>query len=200
MPSTHDEFVLKSLGGLIGFCGAGGTGKTTVANLLHQTKGVPLVPSSTRMVFKMLNLETEADQEKLDSNGRKHLQTSIQQAYYDNLRAYPKGVSDRTPLDHWCYMLFYCGNDLSQEEVEAYRQRTAVTLQRFAYVFYFPLVTYPTHSDGMRKDGYGYRKAYDYLMQSALSDFGVPHYTMRVGPSPEEHVDNIWRLIASRAK
>ncbi len=196
---TRNEFILKHLNGLIGFCGAGGTGKTTVANLLHESCGVPLVPSSTRGVFRMLNLETEADQEKLDAEGRKHLQRSIQDAYYRNLMGYPKGVSDRTPLDHWCYMLFYCGDYMSEEEVESFRKRTAEGLKRFEYVFYFPLVTYPTHEDGMRKGGYGYRKAYDYLMRSAILDFGVPVYTMRVNQTPEDRVSHIWNLLALKA-
>jgi hypothetical protein len=196
---SRDETILRSVGGLIGFCGAGGTGKTTTAQLLSETHSVPLLPSSTRGVFKMLGLETEADQEKLDGEGRKHLQRSIQDTFYSSLMGYPRGVSDRTPLDHWCYMLYYCGDYMSEEEVGVFRRRTAEGLKRFAYVFYFPLVTYPTHEDGMRKNGYGYRKAYDYLMQAAILDFGVQVYTMRRGQTPQQHVEHIWQFLASRA-
>lgn len=193
------DAVLKGLHGIMGFCGAGGTGKTTVANLLHKEKQIPLVPSSTRGVFKMLGLESEAEQERLDGEGRKHLQKSIQDAYYRNLQGFPKGVSDRSPIDHWCYMLYYCGDYMSEAEVAWYRDRTAEGLKRFQYIVYFPLVTYPTHEDGMRKSGYGYRVAYDYLVQAALRDFGVAHYTIRLNTTPEERVSQLWNLLALRA-
>jgi hypothetical protein len=183
--------IFEREGGLIGFCGAGGTGKTTTAELLGKCTDLPVIPSTTRAVFKQLGLETEASQEALDGPGRMHLQMAIQENFFSMTKQYRIGISDRTPIDHWCYMLYYCGNTMTHADVEAARRRIKDCLRIFRYIFYFPLMTYPGQDDGMRKTGEGYRLSYDMLVRQALDDFQVKYYTLRKGPSAWERAESI---------
>lgn len=185
--------------GLVGFCGAGGTGKTTTADLVSDMTGITRIPSSTRSVFKRLGLETEEAQEQLSGAGRISLQLGIQEAFFDSLRGRKEGLTDRTPLDHWCYSLYYCGNWMDDTFSKDMRGRIVKALKRFSHVFYFPLVTFPTQSDGMRKDGFGYRLCYDMLLRQALREFEVNALTVRINVSAQDRAKQIAQYLRSKA-
>jgi hypothetical protein len=79
------------------------------------------------------------------------------------------------------YALHYCHTVLDEGRWANIVLNTKRRLERFEYIFYFPLVTWPSHSDGMRRDDWGYRLLYDTILQQVLKQYFPQHYTVRLG-------------------
>jgi hypothetical protein len=98
----------------IGFCGAHGTGKTTLAIALEQKLGIPYIPIDASSVFLEHKFHPS---DKLDIRTRLFLQQKILAKAEDIWFEVdePSFICDRTPLDMAAYLLADVGNgELSQ--------------------------------------------------------------------------------------
>jgi hypothetical protein len=181
---------------LIGFCGAGGTGKTTTAHLVCELTGLPFIQPSSRNVFKRMGVESESAQEQMTGKQRIELQRAIQDAYHQSVMThYQSGLSDRTPIDHFVYTLMYCGAWLDEYQTKEFKLLCTRSLMRFKHIFYFPLTTFSTIDDGMRQTAYGSRLQFDLLMRQMLNELGVSHSTVRIGLAARIRAQNIAAAI-----
>jgi ABC-type glutathione transport system ATPase component len=87
---------------LIGFCGVGGSGKTTTARRMAEVTQIPFHELSARPTFKRWHLDSEAAQLALTEEQRYHLQMDIHQDFEDNLRHLPGPYGLRPALLPHC--------------------------------------------------------------------------------------------------
>lgn len=166
----------------VGFCGTGGTGKTTTAKYLleHYLTDHIFLPSAARGVFKSHGLELESDQDHITPDFRWQLQKAIQVAHRQtqSLHRGSKVVADRTQIDQYCYALLNCHDTLLPDDLKWLEDLVRESLPLYHTIFYFPLVTYPPESGEASKDmrdpREGKRLAFDLLVKAALGKFGLP--------------------------
>jgi hypothetical protein len=173
----------KSNPKVIGFCGAGGVGKTTTALMLTtylKPYGYGFLPSSSRSVFAAMGISSEADQHSLSDTKRWALQKNIQLAHNRKiLESRGKNlICDRTQLDQFCYALQYCSTYLDESKINWLLDLTSDAMSRFDMIFYFPLCTWPDTDDGMRTPLPGPRVMFDFLLQGVLTDLGRSYYVV----------------------
>jgi hypothetical protein len=166
----------KLEGTFIGFCGAGGTGKTTTAKLLASQLHYGFLPSASRDVFKRMGYQQETDQDKLNPNERWLLQRNIQVAHMTSMSDYfgKPVVTDRTQLDQHAYALLYCSSTLSTSDLTWLHDLVERALQFYKKIFYFPLTDFPTNDDRMRTTRQGERLAFDCILYGLIRLFDVP--------------------------
>jgi hypothetical protein len=124
----------------VGFCGAHGTGKTTLAIALSQSLGIPYVPIDASDVFLEHGFHPS---DKLDIRTRLFLQQRIlakaDRIWYES----EPFICDRTPLDMAAYMLADVGNgeldEHTQIEIMAYLKGCfGLTTQYFDKIVLIP--------------------------------------------------------------
>lgn len=179
---------------LIGFCGAGGTGKTTTAKALCAATGLPFIPSRSRVVFERWELQKEEDQYRLTVHDQMTLQRDIFQARL-GLEASPEfthGVADRTLADQLAYTMLRGSPNIEQAYFDRHFDEVCASLQRYTRIFYFPLVSYPTIDDGMRETIWGPRFVFDSILREILRRCPKPANVWTV---PEVSVDQRVELL-----
>ena len=179
---------------LIGFCGAGVTGKTTTAKALCAATGLPFIPSTSRKVFEKWELRKEEDQYRLTSHDQMVLQREIFEARME-LEAsddFKHGVADRTLADQLAYTMLRGNPHIDQAYFKRHFDEMHRSLGRYTKIFYFPLVTYPTADDGMRETTWGPRFVFDALLREILRRCPIPANVWTV---PEASVDDRVSLI-----
>ena len=165
---------------LVGFMGAGGTGKTTIANQLASKYAWTLLPSSSREVFKKLGYNTEADQNKLTVNERMTLQTAIADAYltkfFNKLDTFDSDqqtvlMVDRMLYDHFIYMLLSCHEIMAESFTKYYNVMCYNFHIKFDLVLYtgFP-PPFKSTNDDFRDPDYGKKLLFDGMMHRFISD------------------------------
>jgi predicted ATPase len=102
----------------LGFCGAHGTGKTTLAKALEQKLGIPYIPIDASSVFLEHNFHPS---DKLDIRTRLFLQQKILAKAEDIWFEVdePSFICDRTPLDMAAYLLADIGNGELDKHTQA---------------------------------------------------------------------------------
>ena len=102
----------------IAFCGAHGTGKTTLAIALEKKLGIPYIPIDASDVFLQYGLHPS---DKLDIRNRLFVQQKILEKsegiWFDVDE--PSFVCDRTPLDMAAYLLADIGNGELDQRTQA---------------------------------------------------------------------------------
>jgi hypothetical protein len=165
-------------GTFIGFCGAGGTGKTTTAEALLTELGDTwkLLPSTSRDTFRQMGLNREDDQDRLSPLDRWTLQRNIQIAHSEKVKPHrdQQMITDRTQLDQFAYALQYCNNILNLSDLKWLEDLTAKSLEFYAHIFYFPLTSFKDHSDGMRTHNLATRLSFDLLLKGLIGNLEVP--------------------------
>lgn len=182
----------KLEGTFIGFCGAGGTGKTTTATLLAKRIHHGFLPSASRDVFKNMGFQRETDQDKLSSLERWILQRNIQIAHITQMSdSFDRPmITDRTQLDQHAYALQYCSSALSAEDLKWLANLVDRALQFYKIIFYFPLHTFLSHDDGMRTSRLAERLTFDFILRGLLQYFEVPTTYVPI-MSPEDRCKHI---------
>lgn len=171
----------KNTGNIVGFCGAGGTGKTTTAKAVVyelQRLGYPyeLLPSASREVFKRHKVNAEASQLDMPLDQRWRLQRDIQMAHWENYTQNFRNkllVSDRTQLDQMSYAYLWCSPVLDEDNLALLDTLVQSSLLHYRAIFYFPLTEFDAHSDGMRTDSPGLRNHFDLLLRGILEAYDV---------------------------
>ena len=120
-PENYDAIPRQN----IAFCGAHGTGKTTLAIALEQKLGIPYIPIDASDVFLQCKFHPS---DKLDIRNRLFVQQKIlekaERIWFDVDE--PSFICDRTPLDMAAYLLADIGNGELEERMQ---RRVMVYLQ-----------------------------------------------------------------------
>lgn len=104
----------------VGFIGAQGVGKTTLAKSMNIRMGYPIVETNTTKVFKDMGLKPD---EVLDFESRIEIQNKIIDAAIDAWSKETYYVTDRTPLDMLAYTMVDINSStrLTKSELEAFK-------------------------------------------------------------------------------
>jgi nicotinamide riboside kinase len=148
----------------IAFTGAGGTGKTTLAEHVSQQWGLPFLTNVAREVMKERGIANEAAQNEMSPEALLDLQYAIFVALKVRRDSEPAFVTDRLLLDNYVYALRRCGNAMGEELRKAWEQAAIEDLYRMDLVLYTPAGLFPLKADGMRQADV----AHQYLVDSAL--------------------------------
>jgi hypothetical protein len=154
---------------LIGFMGAGGTGKTTQAKALCDKMDITFRPSSSRSVFEKWELSSERDQLKMTPDQQWALQMEIFDARQKFEATFTDGVCDRTLLDQAAYSLLRAHGVISHEQMDTFVNIALSSLDRYDVLCYFPLVTYAEDIPDMRDNIYGSRYVFDCVLRRLIS-------------------------------
>ncbi len=166
----------------IGFCGAQGTGKTSVAEMLAADPDMKaanwkFVPSTARLAMaEGYKLNRDADElgQLLTTCSRMVAEFRLED---DKTSTF----SDRTPLDSLAYTSYQFSNawkgtsskfyfDISKGLVEKH-------MKEYDKLFYFP-VFWPPVPDGSRDGDEGYQKEIDHYIVSFLDVMGLKYEIM----------------------
>tara|TARA_B100000745_G_C20136055_1_gene389399 strand:- start:583 stop:1143 length:561 start_codon:yes stop_codon:yes gene_type:complete len=177
----------------IGFTGAGSTGKTTTLNLIKDEVNVPILPSSTREVFKKWNIK-EDQQENMSPEDKLLLQNDI----FDmrdriEIEAGHSFISDRVLLDNFAYSLLRCYLAMGREMVDSKEAQVLENLKTYDLLFYFP-ITFTPIQDEMRHANYALLKTIDSIIYAFLTKHGFDFITVPAG-SPEDRAKYVLSFI-----
>jgi len=161
------------MGLLIGFCGAGGVGKSTLATACQKALGDAwkVAPSITREVFADFSIDSEPEFRAMPVDDRRVVQRALADAKRQRdreLAAQPgqNWILDRTPLDNFCYEIMSSGDLMEQDEYNFLLSEISQDLfNTYQFTWLIPFHTFPGSPDGFRT-GYGARVAVSHIMLS----------------------------------
>jgi len=148
----------------IAFTGAGGTGKTTLAEQVSKKWGVPFLTNVAREVMKQKGIENETAQNDMTPEALLDLQYVIFLALKERRASEPAFVTDRLLLDNYVYALRRCGRAMGEDLRQEWEQAAIEDLYRMDLVFYCPAGLFPLKADGMRQADV----AHQYLVDSSI--------------------------------
>jgi nicotinamide riboside kinase len=177
----------------VGFLGAGGTGKTTVAKLLEANSSIPekFHGSVSRPTFEKFGIRTEADQMNMTPAQRWELQKAISFAKMNQDLETRHGIFDRTPVDQMAYSLYRCADIMGEEEFNFMHKYVERFTSQYDLLFFFPIYFWgDTVADGMRQTNYAYRRTYEIILQGLLDEMRL-QYIMLPDADPESRAEYI---------
>lgn len=181
----------------IGFCGAHRTGKSTLARLIADERGLPLLPNPNTAVAHGYDMKNG---NRLDDQAGFELQLAILKGFDERLTG-ASFVSDRTPLDAAAYLLAdataNAGDGLIQEMALQYiDQAIKLTDDRFDVVILVPPAIAVEQVDGKPPVNAAYQEHLHYLIRGFMSELNTPHGEIeRDNLDLEDRVNAVERYI-----
>lgn len=183
----------------IGLCGAGGTGKSTLAQHLSLLSHLPLMLSPSRECFAKHGVRAEDDQRKLSPEKRMLLQLDIFGAITRQSRENDIGIFDRTNLDNLFYGYFQCNDVILDSEVEDMYTTTVKELRKFDLIVFCPIYAWANKAadDGMRTRSFASRMIMSKFVKGFLISEGIDHISA-TNHSPQARAEIVNDLIKGR--
>lgn len=164
----------------VGFIGAGGTGKTSVLDILAADCSIPeeVCGSVVRNTFKRLGISNETAQHSMTNDELWYLQREILNDKFDQDNTNRYGLFDRTPIDHMAYCLYRCGSHIGDSEYNLVMQQVFSYTSQYDILFFFPIFDFAGINDGFRETGKAYQMAIQSLMLGLLTNWNVKYHRM----------------------
>ena len=155
------------------FTGTGGTGKTSVVEVLRCLyPGVKFLPSVSRQVQRDFGV-TEKDQLGMDSAKRWEMQQAIFDRRWEQSKANPgPALSDRTNICMLAYALQRSWDLMSVDMLDYYMQACVEELGELDLLVYFPIMDFDVPDDGFRMQNEVSRRQHDMLVQAIMDEVG----------------------------
>lgn len=164
----------------IGFCGTGGTGKTTTARLIQPKVPERFLPSLQREVFREKGL-TEEKQKAMTPVEIWHLQREMFVKKIQQDVSNRNALFDRTPVDNLAYCLYRCSQTITDTELSWLEEEAKTYTEDYDLIFYFPLIKWEVPDDGLREQGFAYRATIDAIILGYLQKFKVDYFYVPEG-------------------
>lgn len=150
----------------IAFVGASGTGKTTLANLVSQIYSIPVCPVGSRSVAAAMGLSSPYE---ADLTGRRlEFQQRLLVEKIDWESRHESFVTDRTCLDHECYLEL---SGVADQMPRGWFKKSFEHDGTYDQVFYCPLKSFQRlDDDPARKQDDQYHLEYERLLQREVID------------------------------
>lgn len=147
----------------VAFCGASGTGKSTLAAWVAETYGLPINPVGSRSVAKMMGYDNPYD---VDKAGRREEFQALLLAEKIRWEAeHESFVVDRTTFDNLAYLALHQIEGVT----DAVWDQTLQGAQRYTHIVYCPLRAFINlDSDPARVSNKAYHRVYDALIASLV--------------------------------
>lgn len=178
----------------LAFCGASGTGKTTLATWVSTTYGLPMNPVGSRSVARAMGFESAYDTDAAGKRGEFQLRLAREKTDWE--AAQPDFVTDRTTFDNLAYsMLHDCRNvDASLFDI------TRGGMTRYQFVVYCPTAVFIDVGDAPeRLQNNTYQHLYDATLWGLLQKFRPAGTRLIVMPfSQLEHRKDFLRQLMGK--
>lgn len=172
----------------IGFTGTGGSGKTSVIELLEGKISEYFYPSVVRKTMEKMGRSTEDDLD-VPVGQRWELQQAIFQAKMDLDRSIlGPAIMDRTLADHLSYCILKCSSVMSISQINSYQALVTENLTSYDLLFYFPPPHWNVKADGFRADNAGMMLHMDYVLMGILMKAGVLPRVHFISPNTDPDV------------
>ncbi len=140
----------------ISFCGASGTGKSTLAAFVAEKYGIPINPVGSRSVAAAMGFASPYD---VDAAGKR---AEFQRRLLTDKLAWEAEhesfVVDRTPLDNLLYTCMHDVSAVDEEMIETVRAGIA----RYTHIIYCPVGAFcNVGEDAARVKSMAYHRVYD---------------------------------------
>lgn len=151
----------------VGFCGASGTGKTTLMRAVADEFGLEVCPVGARSVTKAMGFENPYD---VDAAGRRvEFQKRLIEEKIEWESARDSFVTDRTHFDNLAYATMHQPR-LAQWELDRFFDQMRA---RYTHVVYCPLSEFQhLGDDPVRVKEPGYHWLFDRVLRAFLDDLG----------------------------
>lgn len=148
------------------FCGASGTGKTTLASYVAARFKLPLNPIGARSVAASMGFASPYD---VDAAGRRaEFQARLLTEKTAWESAQPEFVTDRSPIDNVTYTALHDVNAITDATIALMEKG----LKRYTHLIYCPVTVFrSTESDTARRDDAPYHELFDALLFGLLTRY-----------------------------
>lgn len=147
----------------IAFCGASGTGKTTLSTYLCDKFDIPFNPVGSRSVSKAMGFDSPYDVDKAGKRAEFQRRLVREKRAWED--AQPAFVTDRTTLDNLAYTMFH---DIGTVD-EALYDEVVGGIHRYTHIIYCPVEVFCNPgSDPSRVKDMTYHKLYDAVIEGLV--------------------------------
>lgn len=177
----------------LGFCGASGTGKTTLATAMSERLGSLICPVGSRSVSASMGFTSPYD---VDAAGRRR---EFQMRLLSEKRAWEREheefVTDRTHLDNLAYTLEHAPFTLAVDD--DFQAQIDFAMKRYTHIVFCPMsAVFNTGEDPQRMESREYHKRYEDRLRAVAGSF------IRMAPilwlTSSDHdvrVNQVWRFL-----
>lgn len=145
----------------IGFMGASGTGKSTLAAFIAEKYGLEVNPVGSRSVSKAMGFDSPYDVDKAGKRAEFQRRLVTEKVAWED--AHESFVVDRTTLDNLAYTMLH---DIYAVD-EALLESIAMGMQRYTHVIYCPVDAFCNPgNDAARVKDMTYHKLYDLTLRA----------------------------------
>lgn len=158
----------------IAFCGASGTGKTTLSNFVTERYGLAFNPVGSRSVSKAMGFDSPYDVDKAGKRAEFQRRLVTEKMAWE--AEHESFVTDRTTLDNLVYTMFHDVYAIDHDLLE-----TAVRgLARYTHIFYCPTETFCNPGDDpSRVKDPTYHWLYDLVIKAVMDRYKPARTPMR---------------------
>lgn len=150
----------------IAFCGASGTGKTTLAQFLCDKLGLPLNPIGSRSVAQEMGYDSPYDVDKAGRRGEFQVRLLAAKRQWEDAQS--SFVTDRTTFDNLTYTVMH---DIATVD-DAIVTSAISGLDRYTHIVYCPVSAFiSTASDPARVHSRVYHELYDTILRGLFLQY-----------------------------
>lgn len=150
----------------IAFCGASGTGKTTMSDFLTKSLGVPFNPVGSRSVAAAMGFASPYDVDKAGKRAEFQRRLVVEKRAWED--EHTEFVTDRTTLDNLAYTVFH---DISTIDA-ALLEQVVGGMQRYTHIIYCPVEVFCNPAgDPSRVPDMTYHKLYDTMIEALITRY-----------------------------
>lgn len=153
----------------IAFCGASGTGKTTLSTFVAAMMGLPFNPVGSRSVAKAMGFDSPYDVDKAGKRAEFQRRLVLEKRAWENDRA--SFVTDRTTLDNLAYTMLHDVKSIDEELLDS----IVAGLDRYTHIIYCPVDVFcAPGEDTARVKDMTYHKLYDIVLKALVDKYHRP--------------------------
>lgn len=164
----------------VAFCGASGTGKTSLAEFVASKYSLPLNPVGARSVAAAMGFSSPYAAETPDE--RRAFQERLLEEKFAWETEQPRFVTDRTPLDNLAYVMMHGG---AGGVSDRYLQMLEANLALYTRIFFCPTRAFhKIGDDPMRRKDLAYHQLFEAALKGLIEHY-VPFHRVFLVESSE---------------